>query len=85
MTTLRMAFHQTTGRRIVEIVDDRGYVCGVVYPTDDGSNAVHIVSRYFAGEPERPDSGPLGALLLDQSGVESFLIKFREPPPGRRI
>lgn len=86
MTTLRMGFHERTGRRIVEIVDDRGYLVGVIYPTDDGSNAVHITSRYFAGEPTRPPQyqHPLVAALSDATGTDSFLIKFREVPPHRR-
>jgi hypothetical protein len=85
MTTLKMGFHGQTGRRIVEIYDDRGFNIGAIYPTDDGSNAVHIVSRYFAGEPTRPqDSNAVAAALSQMTGTESFLISFRQHPLERR-
>lgn len=86
MTTLRMGFHGTTGRRIVEIVDDRGNTVGTICPTDDGSNAVHIISKHFDGEPVRPAvTSPLHALIMAQHGVDSFLVKFREVPPHRHV
>lgn len=51
MTSLKMAFHGITGRRIVEVYDDSGKVVGTICPSDDGSNGIHIVSGHFAGPP----------------------------------
>ncbi len=69
MTILKMAFHSRTGRRIVEVFDDAGRMVGCVYPTDDGSNAIHIVSAHFDGEPA-PSEGVIP--------IPGFLIKFRK-------
>lgn len=71
MTSLQMKFHEITGRRVVEVVDDRGDVVGVIYPTQDGSNAVHLVSNYFADEPFQQTVG--------QIPVPGYLVKFRSP------
>lgn len=71
MTSLKMAFHSATGRRIVEIYDDRGEMVGVIYPTENGSNAIHIVSNYFA------DNGA----IMDSVGmvpVPGYLVRFKE-------
>ena len=54
MTSLKMAFHETTGRRIVEVFDDRGEFIGAIYPTQDGSNCIHLVSKYFADDNFKP-------------------------------
>lgn len=51
MTSLKMAFHQASGRRIVEIYDDKGEFVGAIYPTQDGSNCIHIVSNFFDAAP----------------------------------
>ncbi len=71
MTALAMKFHEITGRRVVEISDDQGNVVGVIYPTQDGSNAIHIVSNYFIEEPFQE---PVG-----QIPVPGYLVKFRSP------
>lgn len=71
MTILKMAIHQLTGRRCVEVHDDAGKVVACIYPTEDGSNGIHIVSKYFEGEPTRtPES---------QIPVPTYLLKFRRP------
>ena len=66
MTTLKMAFHDQTGRRVVEVFDDRGTFVAGIYPTDDGSNSVHIISYYFADKPIKPSPGnvPMPGLLV---------------------
>ena len=51
MTSFKIAFHQNTGRRIVEVFDDSGEFVASIYPTHDGSNAIHIVSKHFEGDP----------------------------------
>jgi len=71
MSALKMAFHSQTGRRIVEIYDDYGRVVGVIYPTEDGSNGVHIVSSHFEGEPRRSEEG-----ILKTPG---YVIEFHRP------
>lgn len=42
MTSFKLGFHQATGRRMVEVYDDTGEFCGAIYPTHDGSNAIHM-------------------------------------------
>lgn len=67
MTSLKMSFHNATGRRMVEIYDDNGKFVGCIYPSADGSNAIHIVSNYFDGEP------------VESKGlvpVPGYLVKF---------
>jgi hypothetical protein len=70
MTTLKMAFHQETGRRIVEVFDDSGAFIGAIYPTQDGSNSIHIVSKHFADYPFETSAG---AAL-----PPGYLVRFRE-------
>ena len=71
MTALKMGFHSATGRRIVEIYDDRGKMVGVIYPTENGSNAIHIVSNYFADDD--PVSKSVGMVP-----VPGYLVRFKE-------
>ncbi len=56
MTTLKMSTHEVTGRRMVEVFDDSGEFIGSIYPTQDGSNTIHIVSNYFSGDPIKSSS-----------------------------
>lgn len=69
MTSLKMAFHDNTGRRIVEVFDDKGAFVGAIYPTEDGSNTIHIVSKHFSGDPT-PSSGMIP--------VPGYLVHFKE-------
>lgn len=69
MTTLKLAFHDTIGRRIVEIYDDNDDMVGCIYPTQDGSNSVHIVSKYFADVPINPS--------VSMIPVPGFVIQFK--------
>jgi hypothetical protein len=70
MTSMKMAFHAATGRRCVEVFDDRGEFVAGIYPTQDGSNSIHIVSRYFADEPIKPSTGDVP--------VPGYLVRFKE-------
>lgn len=69
MTTLKMAFHSQSGRRVVEIFDDSGRFIGAIYPTDDGSNGVHIVSKHF--DDPVVEASP-GAILMP-----GYLMRFK--------
>lgn len=69
MTVLKMAFHSSTGRRIVEVYDDFGRMVGCIYPDDTGNNGIHIVSRYFDGDPKPTDAS--------QIPVPGYLVKFK--------
>ena len=75
MTALKMAFHSATGRRMVEVYDDQGKMVGCIYPTEDGSNSVHIVSNYFADDPIKQSVGLLP--------VPGYRIKFKEKQHDR--
>jgi hypothetical protein len=69
MTSMRMAFHHATGRRMVEVFDDRGQFVGSIYPTENGSNSIHIVSKYFGDYP------------FESSGEgmpPGYLVRFKE-------
>jgi hypothetical protein len=70
MTSLKMAFHGSTGRRIVEVFDDRGAFVGAIYPTDDGSNSVHLVSKHFDDDPIKPSVGMVP--------VPGYIVRFKE-------
>lgn len=70
MTSLKSAFHGSTGRRMVEIYDDSGSFIGSIYPTDDGSNSIHIVSKYFGNDPIQPSPGMLP--------VPGYTVQFKE-------
>jgi hypothetical protein len=72
MTSFRIAFHSATGRRCVEVFDDHGQFVAAIYPTDDGSNRIHIVSNYFADDPIAPSSGDVP--------VPGYLVKFKAKP-----
>lgn len=69
MSSFKMAFHSVTGRRIVEVYDDTGKMIGSIYPTEDGSNSIHIVSKHFEDEPIKPSHG-----VVD---VPGYLVKFK--------
>lgn len=66
MTSFKMAF-DLKGRRIVEVYDDLGEFVACVYPTADGSNAIHIVSKHFDGAPVESE----GAMP-----IPGYLVKF---------
>ena len=68
MTSMKLAFHSATGRRIVEVYNDDGHMVGCIYPTDDGSNSIHVVSNYFADEAIKESAGMLP--------VPGYLVKF---------
>ena len=70
MTSLTMAFHTLSGRRTVEVYDDAGEFVGCIYPTNDGSNSIHIVSNYFGEDPIKRSIGMLP--------VPGYLIQFKE-------
>jgi len=70
MTSMKMAHHERTGRRMVEVYDDRGQFIAGIYNTDDGSNAIHIVSKHFADEPIKPSEGAVP--------VPGYLVRFKE-------
>lgn len=66
MTALKMEFHKTTGRRMVEVYDDDGHFVAAIY-AHAGSGAIHIVSKYFAGAPRPSDEGvvPVGGYIVE--------------------
>lgn len=72
MTALKMAFHSATGRRIVEVYDDDGALVATIYPTEDGSNRIHIVSNHFADHPVEESVGAIP--------VSGYTVKFRKRP-----
>lgn len=67
MSSLKLAFHSTTGRRMVEVYDDSGRFVAAIYPGEDGLNGIHIASKHFDGPPTEP---------VSQVPVPSFMIKF---------
>jgi len=69
MTSLKMGFHSATGRRMVEVYSDDGKMVGCIYPTDDGSNSIHIASNYFADDALKASIGMLP--------VPGYLVKFK--------
>lgn len=69
MTSMKLAFHSATGRRIVEVYNDDGKMVGCIYPTEDGSNSIHVVSNYFADVPVMQSVGMLP--------VPGYLVRFR--------
>lgn len=71
MTTFRIKPHLITGRQMIEIVDDNADVVGAIYPTQDGSNMIHIVSNYFTDDPIRPSTGGIS--------TPGYLIAFKSP------
>ena len=68
MTTLKMGVHSKTGADMVEVYDDGGRLVACIYPSDDGENCVHIVSRYFAEKPITP---------VGQGFPESYAVQFK--------
>jgi len=69
VTSLKMSFHSATGRRMIEVYNDDGKMVGCIYPTENGSNSIHIVSNYFADDPIKESHGMLPA--------PGYLVKFR--------
>lgn len=53
MSSLKMAFHSTTGRRMVEVYDDADRLVAAIYPD---TNGVKIISKYRTeiAQDERP-------------------------------
>lgn len=72
MTALKMAFHQHTGRRMVEVYDDSGGFVGAIYAGENGSNSIHVVSKHFADQPIQPSEG--------LPPVPGFIVRFKERP-----
>jgi hypothetical protein len=70
MTTLKMETHMQTGRAMVEVYDDDGNFVATIYPTDNNSNGIHIVSKYFADNPINPS--------VSMIPVPGFLIQFKD-------
>jgi hypothetical protein len=70
MTALKMAFYRDSGRRMVEVYDDDGEFIASIYPTGDGSNSIHIVSKYFADDPIKLSVGTVP--------VPGYLVQFKE-------
>jgi hypothetical protein len=70
MTSLKMAFYRDAGRRMVEVYDDSGEFIASIYPTGDGSNGIHIVSKYFRDDPIKPSVGMVP--------VPGYLVQFKE-------
>jgi hypothetical protein len=44
---LKMAFHAATGRRMVEVFDNRGAFVAAIYPNEE-KNGIKIVSKHIA-------------------------------------
>jgi hypothetical protein len=69
MTTLKPGFHSATAQVMVEIYNDDGKMVGCIYPTQDGSNSIHVVSNYFADDPIKESVGRLP--------VPGYLVQFK--------
>jgi len=54
---------------MIEVYNDDGKMVGCIYPTENGSNSIHIVSNYFADDPIKESHGMLPA--------PGYLVKFR--------
>lgn len=64
---LKMAFHEVTGRRMVEVFDNSGAFVAAIYPNEE-KNGIKIVSKHIAtfdldnGKESRP---PIPAITID--------------------
>lgn len=47
MTVLLQAVHDRPGEGIVDVFDDDGMHVATIYPTNDSSNTIQIVSAYI--------------------------------------
>ena len=74
MTSFKIAFHASTLRRIIEVYDDTGGMVAVIYPTEDGTNRIHIVSNYFDDNPIKQSVGAVP--------VPGYLVKFKRRQDG---
>jgi len=70
MTEFRLGIHRLSGDIIVEIISDDGLLVGAIYPTHNGSNSIHVVSKYFAKVPI--------VETLAEVPIPGYAIKFRE-------
>jgi hypothetical protein len=70
MTEFRLGIHRLSGEIIVEIIGDDGTLAGSIYPTRNGSNSIHVVSKYFAEVPI--------VETLAEVPIPGYAIKFRE-------
>jgi hypothetical protein len=69
MTSLKPGFHSANAQVMVEIYNDDGKMVGCIYPTQDGSNSIHVVSNYFADDAVKQSVGMLP--------VPGYLVKFK--------
>ena len=72
---LRMAYQAATAQRVVLVCDDDDSMLATIYPTDDGSNRIHIVSRHFADQPVEESVG----------AVPGYTMKFRKKSEGGAV
>jgi hypothetical protein len=62
-----MAFHSDTGRRMVEVYDDRGEFVACIYPVT-GANGIHIISKHFADEP----------IIESEGEPPGYIVRFKK-------
>lgn len=74
MTSFKIAFHAGTQRRMIEVYDDAGGFVASIYPTEDGTNRIHIVSNYFDDNPITESAGLVP--------VPGYLVKFKRRQDG---
>jgi hypothetical protein len=75
---LKMAFHSVTGRRIVEVYDNRGVFVAAIYP-DEETNGVNIVSKHFKAVTNEAYEPLLPEVRAPGIGVQ-FKRDFEEEP-----
>lgn len=68
MTSFKLAFHGVTGRRIIEVYDDKGAFVAGIYPGGDAPDSIHIVSKHFDTDPVKPTAGEPPGLLVRFTG-----------------
>lgn len=65
MTSFKIGFRAGSARRMVEVFGDDGQFIGAIYPVEDGSNSIHLVSKYETSMEEAPPSRiPLPSKLI---------------------
>ena len=70
MTEFRLGIHRLTGEIMVDIIGDDGSLVGAIYPTSNGSNAIHIVSKHFAEVPI--------VQTMAEVPIPGYAVKFKE-------
>jgi hypothetical protein len=71
MTTFKLAIHSITNQPMVEVYDKNGNHIAGIYASEGDINSVHIVSKYFDGEPKSTGF----------SLVPGYVIEFVDRPP----